>query len=145
MRFHELQPAPGARKKKKRLGRGPGSGRGKTSGRGEKGQKARGEGKGPGFEGGQMPLIRRIPKRGFTNIFREAYAVINVSTLQALEGIQEVTVELLRERGLIRKSAKRVKVLGEGDLARAVTVRVQAVSGSARTKIEAAGGAIELV
>ncbi|MBI5136705.1 MAG: 50S ribosomal protein L15 [Nitrospirae bacterium] len=146
MRIEELRPAPGSRKNKKRVGRGPGSGRGKTSTRGEKGQKARsGGGKGPGFEGGQMPLIRRLPKRGFTNIFREPFAVVNVATLEALAVDDTITVDMLHERGLIRKSAKRVKVLGEGDLGRAVKVRVHAVSASARAKIEAAGGSVDLI
>jgi len=145
MRIEELKPAPGSRKRAKRVGRGTGSGRGKTSSRGHKGQMARGNGKGPGFEGGQMPLIRRVPKRGFVNIFRVPYAVVNVNTLQELEGVDTVTVDLLRERGLIRKSATRVKVLGNGDLTRSVKVQVHAVSGSARAKIEAAGGAVDLV
>lgn len=146
MRIEELRPAPGSRKNKKRVGRGPGSGMGKTSTRGEKGQKARsGGGKGPGFEGGQMPLIRRLPKRGFTNIFREPFAVVNVATLEALAVDDTITVDMLHERGLIRKSAKRVKVLGEGDLGRAVKVRVHAVSASARAKIEAAGGSVDLI
>ncbi len=144
MRIEDLKPAPGSRKKKRRVGRGPGSGHGKTSGRGHKGQMARSNGKGPGFEGGQMPLIRRVPKRGFTNIFREPFAVVNVGTLADLEGVDTVTVDLLRERGLIRKSATRVKILGEGEITRRVTVQVQAVSTSARTKIEAAGGTVDL-
>lgn len=145
MRIEDLKPAPGSHKRRKRVGRGPGSGRGKTAGRGEKGQLARSNGKGPGFEGGQMPLIRRVPKRGFTNPFREPYAVVNVSTLQEMTDAAEVTVELLHERGLIRKSAKRVKILGQGDLSRPVKVQVHAVSGSARAKIETAGGSIELI
>lgn len=146
MRIEELKPAPGSRKVKKRVGRGPGSGMGKTATRGEKGQKARsGGGKGPGFEGGQMPLIRRVPKRGFTNIFREPFAVVNLTTLEALADAGTVTVDLLHERGLIRKSAKRVKVLGNGELGRAVSVQVHAVSASARVKIEAAGGSIDLI
>jgi large subunit ribosomal protein L15 len=145
MRIEQLQPGPGSRKRRKRVGRGVGSGMGKTSTRGTKGQMARSNGKGAGFEGGQMPLIRRVPKRGFTNPFRTPYAVVNVGTLEALEGVDEVTVELLRERGLIRKSAERVKVLGQGELSRAVKVATHAVSESARAKIEAAGGAIELL
>jgi large subunit ribosomal protein L15 len=145
MRIDELQPAPGSRKRRKRVGRGTGSGMGKTSSRGHKGQLARSNGKGAGFEGGQMPLIRRVPKRGFTNPFRTPYAVVNVGTLQDLEGVEAVTVDLLRERGLIRKSATRVKVLGQGDLSRAVKIEVHAVSESARSKIEAAGGAVDLI
>lgn len=143
--YNELKPAPGARKKAKRLGMGTGSGTGKTAGRGQKGQMARSNGKGPGFEGGQMPLIRRVPKRGFTNPFRQAYAVVNLTTLNDLEGVDEVTVEYLREHGLVRKSATRVKVLGNGELTRAVKVQVHAVSGSARSKIESAGGSVNLV
>jgi len=145
MRIDELKPAPGSRKRRKRVGRGTGSGMGKTSTRGHKGQLARSNGKGAGFEGGQMPLIRRVPKRGFTSPFRIPYAVVNVGTLQDLEGVEAITVELLRERGLIRKSARRVKVLGNGDLTRAVKIEAHAVSESARTKIEAAGGAVQLI
>ncbi len=146
MGIADLKPAPGSRKKSKRVGRGPGSGQGKTSGRGHKGQKARaGGGKGPGFEGGQMPLIRRLPKRGFTNIFREPYGVVNLDALEGLEDVTEITPDVLRERGLVRKSAKKVKVLGQGELKRALQVRVHAVSASARAKIESAGGAIDLV
>lgn len=144
MRIEDLKPAAGSKKRRRRVGRGPGSGHGKTSGRGHKGQMARSNGKGPGFEGGQMPLIRRVPKRGFINIFREPYAVVNVGTLGTLADVSTVTVDLLRERGLIRKSATRVKVLGEGEIGRAVTVQVQAVSTSARAKIEAAGGTVDL-
>ncbi|MFQ5509681.1 MAG: 50S ribosomal protein L15 [Leptospirillia bacterium] len=144
MRIDELKPAPGSRKKKKRVGRGPGSGRGKTSGRGEKGQMARSKGKGPAFEGGQMPLVRRVPKRGFTNIFRVPFAVVNVDALEALD-VDEVTVDLLLERGLIGKSAKRVKILGDGELKRSIKVSVHAVSQSARGKIEQAGGSVELI
>jgi len=144
MRIEDLKPTPGSKKRGRRVGRGPGSGHGKTSGRGHKGQHARSNGKGAGFEGGQMPLIRRVPKRGFTNIFREPYAVVNVGTLAALEGVETVTVDLLRERGLVRKSATRVKVLGEGEIDRAVKVQVQAASTSARAKIEAAGGTVDL-
>ncbi len=146
MRIEELKPAPGSRKGKKRVGRGPGSGMGKTSTRGQKGQKSRsGGGKGPGFEGGQMPLIRRVPKRGFTNIFREPYGVVNLDSLAELPEGEDITVDLLRDHGLVRKSAKRIKVLGGGELNRAVKVQVHAVSASARTKIEGAGGAIELI
>jgi len=146
MRIEDLSPAPGSRKKKKRVGRGPGSGCGKTSTRGEKGQKARaGGGKGPAFEGGQMPLVRRVPKRGFTNIFREPFAVVNLSALEALPEGEAITVELLLENGLVRKSAKRIKVLGEGELSRGINVNVHAVSASARQKIESAGGSVNLI
>jgi len=146
MRIEDLSPAPGRRKKKKRVGRGPGSGCGKTSTRGEKGQKARaGGGKGPAFEGGQMPLVRRVPKRGFTNIFREPFAVVNLAALEALPEGEAITAEVLLENGLVRKSAKRIKVLGEGELTRSINVSVHAVSASARQKIESAGGVVNLV
>jgi len=148
MRIEDLKPAPGSHKRRRRLGRGPGSGHGKTSGRGHKGQHARSNGKGAGFEGGQMPLIRRVPKHGFTNIFREPFAVVNVGTLEALADAgtgDTVTVDLLRERGLIRKSATRVKILAEGEITRSLKVQVHAVSTSARAKIEAVGGTVDLV
>ena len=145
MRIDELKPAPGSRKRRKRVGRGTGSGMGKTSTRGQKGQMARSNGKGAGFVGGQMPLIRRVPKRGFKSPFRVPFAVVNVGTLQDLEEVETVTVELLRERGLNRKSAKRVKVLGDGDLTRAVKIEAHAVSDGAKAKIEAAGGSVQLI
>ncbi|MBW8875787.1 MAG: 50S ribosomal protein L15 [Acidobacteria bacterium] len=141
MKLHELSPAKGSKHSKKRVGRGPGSGLGKTSGRGEKGQKSRtGYSGRPGFEGGQMPLIRRVPKRGFTNIWKTEYAVVNLSQLAELEG--EVTPEVLVERGLVR-SGKKVKVLGDGEIGRALTVIANKFSKSAREKIEAAGGRCE--
>ena len=141
MRLHELSPAKGSKHAKKRVGRGPGSGLGKTAGRGEKGQKSRsGHSQRLGFEGGQMPLIRRVPKRGFTNQFRVEYVVINVGKLAGLGA--NVTPELLAERGLVH--AKRpVKVLGQGELSKAVTVSAHKFSASARAKIEAAGGRCE--
>src|SRR5512134_462954 len=115
MRLDELKPAPGARKKVKRVGRGPGSGAGKTASKGHKGQKARSGGvKGPGFEGGQMPLQRRIPKRGFTNIFRREYAVVNVGDLVQVGGSEPVTPELLIAKGLIKDLKAGVKILGDG-------------------------------
>lgn len=145
MKLHDLQPAKGSKKVKKRVGRGPGSGLGKTAGRGEKGQKSRsGYSQRAGFEGGQMPLIRRVPKRGFTNIFRTEYAVINVGELADLpsEGGAEVTPDSLADAGLVRRG-RPLKVLGDGDLGRALTVRAHAFSASARSKIEAAGGTCE--
>ncbi|HEX3551847.1 MAG TPA: 50S ribosomal protein L15 [Thermoanaerobaculia bacterium] len=141
MKLHELSPAKGSKHSKKRVGRGPGSGLGKTSGRGEKGQKSRtGYSGRPGFEGGQMPLIRRVPKRGFTNIWKTEYAVVNLSQLAELEG--EVTAEVLVEHGLVR-SGKKVKVLGDGEIGKALTVVAHKFSKSAREKIEAAGGRCE--
>ncbi len=141
MKLHELKPAPGSRRPRKRLGRGPGSGTGKTAGKGHKGQKSRsGYSRREGFEGGQMPLTRRVPKRGFTNIFRKEYSVINVSALEELDGTIGPT-ELL-ELGLAKKGAL-VKILGDGDLSKSLTVRAHKFSASARTKIEAAGGTCE--
>jgi large subunit ribosomal protein L15 len=141
MKLHELSPANGSKHSKKRVGRGPGSGLGKTAGKGEKGQKSRsGYTYRPGFEGGQMPLIRRVPKRGFTNIWKVEYAVVNVSDLAELEG--DVTPETLAERGLVR-GGRPVKVLGNGLLSKALTVQAHKFSGSARAKIEAAGGRCE--
>lgn len=137
--LHELSPAAGSRRDRKRVGRGPGSGTGKTAGRGEKGQKARSGGSVPaGFEGGQMPLHRRIPKRGFHNFNRVEYQVVNVSQLEGLSG--DVGPEALRAAGLIRSLRRPVKVLGNGDLSSAVNVTAHAFSGSASRKIEAAGG-----
>ncbi len=137
--LHDLRPASGSHRDRKRLGRGPGSGTGKTSGRGQKGQKARSGGGVPaGFEGGQMPLHRRIPKRGFHNFNRVEFQVVNVGSLSVLEG--DVSLRTLREAGLIRSLRKPVKVLGGGELTSAVQVTAHAFSGSARAKIEAAGG-----
>jgi large subunit ribosomal protein L15 len=142
--LHDLKPAKGSTQSKKRLGRGPGSGLGKTSGRGQKGDGARtGGGVGPHFEGGQMPLHRRIPKRGFNNIFRTEYQVVNVRDFADFTG--EVNAETLKAKGLIGSVRRPVKVLGEGDIKAALTVRVNAFSGSARQKIEAAGGKAELL
>ena len=143
--LHNLSPAPGSNRDRKRLGRGPGSGTGKTSGKGHKGIKARAGHHGPGggkpqFEGGQMPLTRRLPKRGFTNPFREENNVIRLDQLALLEG--EVTEDSLRAAGLVKRKGP-VKVLANGDLTSAVTVRGLRVSASAREKIEAAGGKVE--
>ena len=141
MKLHELRPAKGATQRKKRVGRGPGSGLGKTAGKGHKGGQSRsGYSLRPGFEGGQMPLVRRVPKRGFNNEFRVEYAVINVGVLAALG--KAVTPELLAERGLVHPG-KKVKVLGDGELQAAVTVTAHKFSKSARAKIEAAGGRCE--
>jgi large subunit ribosomal protein L15 len=147
MKLHELSPAKGSKHARKRLGRGPGSGTGKTAGRGEKGQKSRsGHTHRPGFEGGQMPLVRRVPKRGFTNIFRTEYTVVNLSQLEKLDlaaaGGDEVTPDLLVARGLARRG-RPVKVLGVGEVGRAFKVKAHRFSKSARAKIEAAGGSCE--
>ncbi|HZD03261.1 MAG TPA: 50S ribosomal protein L15 [Longimicrobiales bacterium] len=142
--LHDLRPSSGSHRDRKRLGRGPGSGTGKTSGRGQKGDKARSGSSIPaGFEGGQMPLHRRIPKRGFTNVFRTEYQVVNVGDLADLEG--EVTPEVLRARGRIRSLRKPVKILGDGKLKTALRVSAHAFSRSAREKIEAAGGSATLL
>lgn len=146
MRLEELKPAKGATKKAKRVGRGVGSGSGKTAGKGHKGQKARSGGvKGPGFEGGQMPLQRRIPKRGFTNIFRKEYAVVNLSDLEKLAGAAPVTPEVLMQNGLIKDMKTGVKVLGMGELKAKLTVRAHKFSKSAVEKIQAAGGKAEVI
>lgn len=145
MKLHHLRPAEGAVRKRRRVGRGKAAGQGKTAGRGTKGYNARHNPK-PGFEGGQMPLQRRIPKlKGFTNPNRVEYAVVNVEKLgQAFDAGTEVTPDLLRDRGMVRRSLP-VKVLGQGELDRALTVRAHAVSTSARAKIEQAGGTVELL
>ena len=145
MKLHELQPAIGSTTAPKRLGRGVGSQLGKTSGKGHKGAKARsGGGKRPGFEGGQMPLTRRIPKRGFTNIFAKEYATVNVSALNVFEDGTVVTNEALIEAGLIKKVLDGVKVLGGGELTKKLTVSVDKVTDSAKQKIEANGGKVEV-
>ena len=145
MKLHELQPAIGSTTAPKRLGRGVGSQLGKTSGKGHKGAKARsGGGKRPGFEGGQMPLTRRIPKRGFTNIFGKEYAIVNVSALNCFEDGTVITNEALIEAGLIKKPLDGVKVLGGGELQKKITVSVDKVTESAKQKIEAIGGKVEV-
>ena len=145
MKLHELQPAIGSTTAPKRLGRGVGSQLGKTSGKGHTGAKARsGGGKRPGFEGGQMPLTRRIPKRGFTNIFAKEYAIVNVSALNAFEDGETVTAQALIEKGLIKKAMDGVKVLGGGELQKKLTVSVDKVTNSAKEKIEAIGGKVEV-
>lgn len=146
MRLEELKPAAGATKKTKRVGRGYGSGSGKTSGKGHKGQKARSGGvKGAGFEGGQMPLQRRIPKRGFTNIFRKEFSIINLQDLEALAGPDAVTPEMLMQKGLIKNMKNGVKVLGMGELKAKLTVRAHKFSKVAVEKIQAAGGKVEVI
>ena len=146
MKLHELQPAAGSTSAKKRLGRGVGSGLGKTSGKGHKGAKARsGGGKRPGFEGGQMPLYRRVPKKGFTNIFGTEYAEVNVERLECFENGDTVTVDKLLEAGIIKKTLDGVKILGGGDLSKKLTVQAQKFTAGAKEKIEAAGGKAEVI
>lgn len=146
MKLHELKPAPGSRHSRKRLGRGIGSGLGKTSGRGHKGQWARsGGGVRPGFEGGQNPLYRRLPKRGFTNIHRKEFAVVNVEELNRFEAGTEVTPELLVESGIVKNPRDGIKILGDGDLAVNLTVKANKFSQSAVEKIQAAGGKTEVI
>ncbi len=145
MRLHEIKASPGSRSKKTRRGRGLGSGLGKTAGRGHKGQKARSGGSiRPGFEGGQMPLQRRLPKRGFVNPFRVEYEIVNIGDLNQFEANTVVTVGLLKEHRLVRRN-KPVKVLGEGELDRPLTVQVNAFSKSAKEKIEAVSGRAEVI
>ena len=144
VRLSSLRPPRGSRHRKVRVGRGIGSKMPKTAGAGNKGQKSRkGFSRRPGFEGGQMPLHRRIPKRGFTNIFGTEFAVLNVDRLNAFSAGEVVTPELLLERGLVRQAARPVKILGEGDLKAALTVRAHAFSKSAEQKITSAGGRVE--
>ncbi len=147
MRQHELSPAPGSKKDRKRVGRGDGSGHGTYSGRGCKGQKARAGGVGkPGFEGGQLPLIRRLPrKRGFSNPFRVEYSVVNLRELDIFESGSEVTPEKLLAAGLVKSLAQPVKILGEGDLGHSLRVKAHKFSAAAKAKIEAAGGRAEEV
>ncbi|MCI5771967.1 MAG: 50S ribosomal protein L15 [Clostridiales bacterium] len=145
MKLHELQPALGSTTAPKRLGRGVGSQLGKTSGKGHKGAKARsGGGKRPGFEGGQMPLTRRLPKRGFTNIFAKEYATLNVSALECFEDGSVVNTEALINAGLIKKPLDGVKILGGGELTKKLTVNVDKVTASAKEKIETIGGKVEV-
>ncbi len=147
MELHDLHPAPGAKKSRKRIGRGPGSGNGKTAGKGHKGQKSRsGYSRRYGFEGGQMPLVRRLPKHGFCNIFRVEFQVVNLKDLERVftDG-ETVSVESLVEKGLVRGGKRPVKVLGDGELSKKLTVQVQKFSASARAGIEKAGGSCEVV
>ena len=146
MKLHDLKPAVGATTAPKRLGRGTGSGLGKTSGKGHKGAKARsGGGKGPGFEGGQITLMRRIPKRGFTNIFRKEFVAINVDRLEIFEDGMVVTPVELIQYGIIKNVEDGVKILGNGELTKKLTVQANKFSASAKEKIEAAGGKAEVI
>lgn len=146
MQINELSPAEGSRKKRKRVGRGPGSGHGKTCCRGHKGQRSRsGGGVRPGFEGGQMPLHRRLPKRGFTNIFRKEYNILNVEDLNRFEPDALLDAEAFKQAGLIKKMMDGIKLLGTGEITHPVVVRIQKVSKAAKGKVEAAGGKVELI
>ncbi|MBB6216836.1 large subunit ribosomal protein L15 [Anaerosolibacter carboniphilus] len=146
MKLHELRPAEGSTKDRKRRGRGQASGQGKTGGRGHKGQGARaGGGVRPGFEGGQMPLYRRLPKRGFNNPFKKEWAIVNIDELNRFEDGMTITPELLLESGVIRKIVDGVKILGDGELQKKVTVQAHKFSQSAIEKIEAAGGKAEVI
>jgi len=146
MKLHELSPSEGSKQKAFRVGRGHASGNGKTSGKGHKGQNARsGGGVRPGFEGGQMPIYRRLPKRGFTNIFAKQYVSVNVEALNKLENGTEVTAELLKETGIISKICDGIVILGRGELNKSLTVKAKRFSKSAEEKITAAGGKAEVV
>ncbi|MGH7261264.1 MAG: 50S ribosomal protein L15 [Nitrospiraceae bacterium] len=146
MKLHTLVPSAGAKKNRKRIGRGPGSGHGKTATKGHKGLLARsGGGKRPGFEGGQMPLIRRLPKYGFRYPFRTEYAVVNLKSLAALGAVDQITPQVLAGAGLIKRKTQPVKILGVGDLGRPVTIQAHKFSKSAMDKIQAAGGRAEVI
>lgn len=147
MKLHELSPAVGSTAPRFRKGRGPGSGNGKTAGKGHKGQNARsGGGVRPGFEGGQLPLYRKLPKRGFKNHFAKTYAIVNVATLEAaFENGAEVTSAVLLEKGIIRRELDGLKILGNGELTKKLTVKAAIFSASAKEKIEAAGGKAEVM
>ena len=145
MKLHELSPVPGSNKDVFRKGRGHGSGNGKTAGKGHKGQKARSGAKQPGFEGGQMPLARRVPKRGFVNIFATHYATVNVSDLEKFEDGAVVDAQALLDAGILKKALDGVKVLGNGELTKKLTVNCAAFSASAKEKIEKAGGKAEVI
>ena len=146
MKLHEMTYTEGARRERKRIGRGHGSGHGKTSGKGQKGQNARsGGGVRLGFEGGQTPIFRRLPKRGFTNFNRKEYAIVNVESLNVFENDTVVTPELLIETGLVKKELDGIKILGQGELGKKLTVKANKFSGSAVSTIEQAGGKVEVI
>ena len=146
MKLHDLKPQAGAKKKAKRVGRGPGSGLGKTAGKGHKGLLARsGRPNMQGFEGGQMPLARRLPKRGFHNPFHIDYAIVNLKSLSLLGEVHEVTPQVLREKGLVKKRSQPVKILGSGDLERPLVVQAHKFSKSALQKIQQAGGQAKVI
>ena len=146
MRIGQLKRLKGVQKKRKRVGRGPGSGHGKTSTRGHKGQLARsGSKRTPGFEGGQMSLARRLPKRGFTNIFRKEYQILNLESLKDIKDQKMITPQVLKKMGLLRKENKPVKILGRGEITIPLTIQANAFSKKAKEKIEACGGKIEVI
>lgn len=146
MKLHELSAVPGSTKEPKRIGRGHGSGQGKTAGKGHKGQKARaGRGMRPGFEGGQMPLQRRIPKRGFNNIFAKTIVAVNIGTLDKFEDGALVDTQALIDAGIVKTCCDGIKILGNGDITKKLTVKVSAYSEAAKNKIEAAGGKAEVI
>jgi large subunit ribosomal protein L15 len=146
VRIEDLSPAEGSKKKKKRVGRGIGSGHGKTSCKGHKGQKARsGRTKGPGFEGGQMPLQRRLPKRGFKNLFKIEFAIVNLKDINKIEGIDVITPDVLIEKGIVKDIKDGVKILGGGEIRKPLTIKADAFSSSASAKINAAGGKVEVL
>jgi large subunit ribosomal protein L15 len=146
MSLNELSPAIGSRKNRKRLGRGMASGTGKTSGKGAKGQKARsGGGVRPGFEGGQMPIHRRLPKRGFVNIFKKVYAIVNLSELAAFEAGAVVDESSLIQRGIVKGKFDAIKVLANGEITNSITLKIGHISTGAKAKIEAAGGSVEVI
>ncbi len=148
MKIHELKPAEGSKRRPKRIGRGLGSGHGRTSTKGHKGQKARSGGaKGPGFEGGQMPLQRRLPKRGFSNaLFKKEYAIVNLDDInKIIDEVEVITPEILLQKGIINKLKNGLKVLGNGDIKKAITIKTHAISKTARQKIEAKGGKVEVL
>ena len=146
MKLHDLAPSRGAKHKPKRIGRGPGSGHGKTATKGHKGLKARsGGGQRPGFEGGQMPLIRRVPKYGFTNQFRTEYTIINLKSLADLETTEAITPQLLMNKGLVGRKGELIKILAQGELTKPLVVQAHKFSKSAEAKIQAAGGRAEVI
>jgi large subunit ribosomal protein L15 len=146
VKISDLRPADGSKKKRKRVGRGIGSGHGKTSCKGHKGQKARSGGtKGPGFEGGQMPLQRRLPKRGFKNIFKIEFAIVNLKDINRIEGVDVITPDVLIEKGIVKDMKDGVKILGGGELQKPLTIKADAFSASASAKITAAGGRVEVL
>ena len=146
MKLHELSPAAGSAKQAWRKGRGPGSGNGKTAGKGHKGQNARsGGGVRPGFEGGQLPLYRKLPKRGFKNRFAKNYAIVNVADLNRFNDGDKITLATLIEAGIVRKELDGLKVLGNGELTKKITVEAKIFSATAKEKIEAAGGSVEVI
>jgi large subunit ribosomal protein L15 len=146
MNLHDLSPARGAKKRRKRIGRGPGSGHGKTATKGHKGLLARsGGGKRPGFEGGQMPLVRRLPKFGFTNPFRAEYAIVNVKSFEQWTGAQTITPQALVDAGLVKRKNLPIKILGNGELKKPLVIQAHKFSKSAEAKIQAAGGRVEVI